>query len=45
MALVEDDCCFLGVHIRLSIRCKIWFTLGRQVIHGSLLDCLQIIFL
>ena len=25
---IEDDCCFLGVHIRLSTRCKIWFTLG-----------------
>ena len=33
----QDDCYFLGVHIRLSIRCNIKFTLS--------LDCLQIIFL
>ena len=26
--VMEDDCYFLGVHIRLSTRCKIWFTLG-----------------
>ena len=26
--VIEDDCYFLGVHIRLSTRCKIWFTLG-----------------
>ena len=25
---VEDDCQFLGVHMRLSTRCNIWFTLG-----------------
>ena len=35
--VIEDDCYFLGVHIRLSTRCKIKFTLS--------LDCLQIIFL
>ena len=26
--VIEDDCYFLGAHIRLSTRCKIWFTLG-----------------
>ena len=26
--VIEDDCYFLGVHIRLSTGCKIWFTLG-----------------
>ena len=26
--VIEDDRYFLGVHIRLSTRCKIWFTLG-----------------
>ena len=26
--VIEDDCYFLGVHIRLSTRCKIWLTLG-----------------
>ena len=26
--MIEDDCYFLGVHMRLSTRCKIWFTLG-----------------
>ena len=26
--VTEDDCEFLGVHMRLSTRCKIWFTLG-----------------
>ena len=26
--VIEDDCYFLGVHIRLSTLCKIWFTLG-----------------
>ena len=26
--VIEDDCYFLGVHRRLSTRCKIWFTLG-----------------
>ena len=26
--VIEDYCYFLCVHIRLSIRCKIWFTLG-----------------
>ena len=35
--VIEDDCYFLGVHIRLSTRCKIKFTLS--------LDCLQITFL
>ena len=25
--MIEDDCYFLGVHIRLSTRCKIKFTL------------------
>ena len=25
---IEDDCQFLGVHMRLSTRCKIWFSLG-----------------
>ena len=25
--VIEDDCCVLGVHIRLSTRCKIFFTL------------------
>ena len=25
--MIEDDCYFLGVHIRLSTRCKIFFTL------------------
>ena len=25
--VIEDDCQFLGVHMRLSTRCKIWFTL------------------
>ena len=33
--VIRDDCYFLGVHIRLSI----------DVRFGSLLDCLQIIFL
>ena len=28
LIVVEDDCCFLGVHIRLLTRCKICFTLG-----------------
>ena len=28
LALIEDDCYFWGVDIRLSTRCKIWFTLG-----------------
>ena len=27
MALKSDDCYFLGVHMRLSTRCKILFTL------------------
>ena len=35
--VIKDDCYFLGVHIRLSTRCKIKFTLS--------LDCFQIIFL
>ena len=35
--VIEDDFYFLGVHIRVSIRCKIS--------SSSLLDCLQIIFL
>ena len=26
--VIEDDCYFLCLHIRLSTRCKIWFTLG-----------------
>ena len=26
--VIEDDCQFLGVLMRLSTRCKIWFTLG-----------------
>ena len=26
--VIEDDCQFLGVLIRLSTRCEIWFTLG-----------------
>ena len=26
--MIEDDCYFLGVHMRLSTRCKILFTLG-----------------
>ena len=26
--MIEDDFDFLGVHMRLSTRCKIWFTLG-----------------
>ena len=26
--MIEDDYQFLGVHVRLSTRCKIWFTLG-----------------
>ena len=26
--VIEDDCYFLCVHIRLSTQCKIWFTLG-----------------
>ena len=26
--VIEDDYQFLGVHMRLSTRCKIWFTLG-----------------
>ena len=26
--MIEDDCQFFGVHMRLSTRCKIWFTLG-----------------
>ena len=25
---VEDDCQFLEAHMRLSTRCKIWFTIG-----------------
>ena len=28
LTVIEDDCYFLGVHIRLSTRCKMWFTLG-----------------
>ena len=24
----EDDCQLLGVNMRLSTKCKIWFTLG-----------------
>ena len=36
--VIEDDCYFLGVHMRLSTRCKIWFTLG-------IVRCLQIISL
>ena len=35
--VIKDDCYFLGVHIRLSTRCKIKFTLS--------LDCLHIIFI
>ena len=35
--VIEDDCHVLGVHTRISTRCKIKFTLS--------LDCLQIIFL
>ena len=26
--MIEDDCYFLGVYMRLSTRCKILFTLG-----------------
>ena len=26
--VIEDDCQFLGVLMRLSTRCEIWFTLG-----------------
>ena len=26
--MIEDDYQFLSVHMRLSTRCKIWFTLG-----------------
>ena len=26
--VIEDDCYFLGVHLWLSTRCKIWFTLA-----------------
>ena len=26
--MIEDDCYFLGVHMRLSTRCKILFTVG-----------------
>ena len=26
--MIEDDCYFLGVHMRLSTGCKILFTLG-----------------
>ena len=29
--VIEDDCQFLGVLMRLSTRCEIWFTLGRAV--------------
>ena len=28
MTVIEDDCYFLSVHIRLLTRCKICFTLG-----------------
>ena len=35
--VIEDDCYFLGLNVRLLTRCKIKFTLS--------LDCLQIIFL
>ena len=35
--VIKDDCYFFGVRIRLSTRCKIWFTL--------FVDCMQIIFL
>ena len=26
--VIEDDCYFLGVHMWISTRCKIWLTLG-----------------
>ena len=26
--VIEDDCYFLGVHMKLLTRCKIWFTFG-----------------
>ena len=26
--VIEDDCQFLGVLMRLSTQCEIWFTLG-----------------
>ena len=26
--VIKDDCQFLGVHMRPSTRCKVWFTLG-----------------
>ena len=31
--VMEDDCQFLGVNIRLSTRCKIWFTVGQFANH------------
>ena len=34
--VIEDDCHVLGVHIRLSTRCKICFTLGLFANHFSL---------
>ena len=34
--VIEEDCYFLGVHIRLSTRCKIWFTLRLSVNYFSL---------
>ena len=34
--VIENDCYFLGVHIRLSTRCKIWFTLGLSANYFSL---------
>ena len=33
---VEDYYQFLGVHIRLSTRCKIWFTFGMFANYFSL---------
>ena len=33
---VEDDCQFLGAHMRLSTRCKIWFTIGMFANYFSL---------
>ena len=34
--MIEDDCYFLGVHMRLSARCKILFTLGQFANYFSL---------
>ena len=34
--VIEDDCYFLGVHMRISTRCKIWLTLGLLANYFSL---------